>query len=285
LVGAVGFGALHYRRQWSPALVRQLQAIAEILGYALERKRTVLETIGLRNELEYLSRINTMGVLAAALGHELNQPLAAILNNAEAVETMLGNERPDLEEIRAAIVDIVQDAVRAGENIRRLGSMFRRQEIRRDVLDPGEVIAEVDHLVRVEALIRNVSFRLETASAVPKIAGDRIQLQQAVLNLVLNAFDAVAASEGEPREVVLRVVSTDDGSVEISVCDFGSGIHRATRDRIFEPFFTTKPDGTGIGLSITKSIIDSHGGRICVVPNPSRGVTFQVLLPAVREDS
>jgi two-component system sensor kinase FixL len=201
-----------------------------------------------------------MGVLAAALGHELNQPLAAILNNAEAVETMLGNERPDLEEIRAAIVDIVQDAVRAGENIRRLGSMFRRQEIRRDVLDPGEVIAEVDHLVRVEALIRNVSFRLETASAVPKIAGDRIQLQQAVLNLVLNAFDAVAASEGEPREVVLRVVSTDDGSVEISVCDFGSGIQRPAAK------------------------VRRVNCRICVVPNPSRGVTFQVLLPAVRED-
>jgi signal transduction histidine kinase len=225
-----------------------------------------------------------MGVLAAALGHELNQPLAAILSNAEAVETMLENDRPDLEEMRAAIVDIVQDTVRASENIRRLATMFRRQEVRRDVLDLGEVIAEVDHLVRVEALIRNVSFRLETASAIPKIAGDRIQLQQAVLNLVLNAFDAVAASESEPREVVLRVVSTDDGAVEISVWDCGSGIDSQTRDRIFEPFFTTKPDGTGIGLSITKSIIESHRGQIRVMPNPGCGVTFQVLLPAVQEN-
>jgi signal transduction histidine kinase len=282
--GAVGFSALRHGRQWSQTLVRQLEAIAEILGYALERKREGLETIALRNELEYLSRINTMGLLAAALGHELNQPLAAILSNAEAAEIMLGSDRPDLGEVRAAMVDIVQDTVRASETIRRLGSMFRRQEIKRDVLDPGEVIAEVDHLVQVEALIRNVSFRLETSSTVPKIAGDRIQLQQAVLNLVLNAFDAAAASEGEPREVVLRVVSTDDGSVEISVCDCGSGIDNAARDRIFEPFFTTKPDGTGIGLSITKAIVDSHSGRIRVVPNPDRGVTFQVLLPAIQEN-
>jgi len=285
VVGAVGFGALHRKRQWSQALVRQLETVVEILGYALERKRTAIEMRRLRKELEYLSRINTMGVLAAALAHELNQPLAAILSNAEAIQSMLRNDRPDADESTAAIADIIQDTVRASENIRRLGSMFRRQEIKTTLLDPSEVIAEVGRLVRGEGLIRNVSFRLEAGQAMPKVAADRVQLQQAVLNLVLNAFDAVSAAEGGPREVFLSVLSADDGSVVISVRDSGQGIDAAVRQRIFEPFFTTKPDGTGIGLSITRSIIENHGGRLSVGSNPGRGVTFQITLPAASESS
>jgi signal transduction histidine kinase len=285
VVGAIAFGAIRRKRQWSRDLVRELEAVAQIFGYALERKRSALETHRLRKELEYLSRINTMGVLAAAFAHELSQPLTAILSNAEAVQSMLQSERLDLEEITASIADIVQDTVRASENIRRLDSMCRRQEIKQTMLDPGEVVAEVGFLVRAEARTRGVSFKVEAGEAVPKVAGDRIQLQQAILNLVLNGLDAVSPIETGLREVVLRVISDADGWVQIAVSDLGKGIDPAALQHVFEPFFTTKPDGMGIGLSITRSIVESHDGHLSVAANPDRGVTFQITLPAASESS
>jgi signal transduction histidine kinase len=285
VVGAVAFGAIRRKRQWPRELVRGLEAVAEIFGYALERKRSALETHRLRKELEYLSRINTMGVLAAALAHELSQPLAAILSNVEAIQSMLRRDRPDIDEINAAIVDIVQDTERAGANIGRMSSLFRRQEIKKDLLDPGEVIAEISRLVQREARLQGVSFRFDVGQAVPKVACDRVQLQQAILNLVLNAFDAVAVGEGERREVFLCAVRDDRGSVSISVRDSGRGIDAALQRRIFEPFFTTKLNGTGIGLSITRGIVESHHGRLSLASNSDRGVTFQITLPAASETS
>lgn len=280
IVGGIGFGMTSCERAWSSETVRQLSAIAGILGSALGRKKTERENLRLREDLTYMSRVSSMGELAAALAHELNQPLTAILANAQAIQSMLGNENLDLEEIADAIGDIVHDDQRATEIIRQLRSMFRREELHRVLLEPAEVVREVGRLLDHDARMRRITLSIQIAEPLPEIYGDRTQLQQVIINLVMNAFDAIsAATELGPREALLRVEPRDFGQLFISVKDSGLGIAPANIGRIFEPFFTTKPHGTGIGLSLSRSIVEAHHGTITVAPNRDRGVTFEVALP------
>jgi signal transduction histidine kinase len=279
VVAAVGFGTLYHERSWSPEIVRQLQTVAEIFGYALERKRVVIEMLQLRNELTYVSRINTMGELAASLAHEINQPLAAIRSNAEAIESMLESEGPDLEEIRAAVADIVSDDARAGETIRRVRALFRREELARSELDLVELLEEISRIIRSDAVIRKVSFTLDVRRPLPTVLADRIQIQQAVLNLLLNAFDAVSETEEGPRQVTLSGVAESSGCVKVTVRDSGKGIEDDTLPRIFDAFFTTKSGGMGMGLAISRSIIEAHGGRLFVSSNTGSGTAFEITLP------
>ncbi|MGH7932252.1 MAG: sensor histidine kinase [Candidatus Binataceae bacterium] len=278
VVAAVGFGSLHRQRAWPPHIVLQLQRMAQIFGYAFERKRAMNEMLRLQSELTYVSRVNTMGELAASMAHELNQPLAAILNNAEAVQSMLQNKSPDLDEVKAAIADIIQDDTRAGETIRRLRSLFRRDELKKSALDLGEVVAEIGRLVHTDALIHNLSFSVEVEQR-PVVLADRVQLQQAIVNLVLNAFDAVAPVARGSREVAVQVVSREFGWALILVRDSGKGIPTDVMPRIFDAFFTTKSGGLGMGLSISRSIIEAHGGRLSVSSTPGHGTTFEIVLP------
>jgi signal transduction histidine kinase len=280
VLGAVGFGTIFRERHWTKTDLRQLQEVAEILGYALERARTERELLQLRDEMTYLSRVNTMGELAASLAHELNQPLTAILSNSEAIQAMLQNGCPNIAEITEAIADIIHDDLRAGETIRRLRSMFRREQLKKDVLDLGDVLLEVGRLVQHDAQIHGVTFGLEVDRPLPVIRGDRIQLQQAIINLVLNAFETVAAGDSHPREVQLRAANGGADGVSVLVRDSGRGIEPGLLQRIFDPFFTTKPGGLGIGLAITRTIVEGHEGRLSVAPNPDRGVTFKLTLPA-----
>ncbi len=284
IVGVVGFGTLRSERSWPPKMVRRLQLITEIFGNALERSRAATERASLRNQLAHVSRAATMGQLAAAVTHELNQPLAAILNNAEAIQSLLSESSPDLDEVRDAIADIIEDTTRASEIIRRLRAFFRRDEPSRMPLDVGNLVTELARVVRSDALIRQISFRLDVSGPLPPIAGDRIQLQQSILNLILNAFDAVSEVDGA-REVAVEVSAIQSSTVRVLVRDSGKGITAVALPNIFEPFFTTKPNGMGMGLAISRSIIEGHRGKLAASSNSHRGSVFEITLPALAQST
>ncbi|MGH7917129.1 MAG: GAF domain-containing sensor histidine kinase [Candidatus Binataceae bacterium] len=279
VVGAVGFATIYRQRRWTATDVRRLHEVAEILGYALERRRVERESLRLRTELTYLSRVNTMGELVASLAHELNQPLSAILGNAQAIQSLLESETLDLDEIRAAGADVVRDDLRASDIIKRLRAMFRRDALKQEVLDVAEVVSETGRLVGHDARIHNIKFEFAADQRLPAVVGDRVQLQQAIINLVLNAFEAVAAKESGVREVRLEASTPGCDQVMVSVRDSGKGIAADTMQKIFDPFFTTKRGGLGIGLSITRTIVEGHRGRLLIAPNEDQGVTFKIILP------
>ena len=188
---------------------------------------------------------------------------------------------PNLENLRAAVGDIIEDDLRATETIKGLRSFFRKSEVEKTPLYLRDVVAEVMRMVRSDALFRNVSLAFEAPAARMRVAGDRIQLQQAILNLVLNAFDAVSEKE-DLREVSISM-RVDKDQVRVAVRDSGNGIDPVAIAQIFEPFFTTKPKGMGMGLAIVRSIIKAHGGQISARRNPDRGSTFEIVLPALQE--
>ena len=283
VIGAAMFGAFKSERAWPAEIVRRLQMITEIFGYALERKRAAAEVLRLRSDLNHVSRVNTLGELAASFAHELNQPLAAILSNAEAIRSILESRSPDLKEIGAAIDDVIEDNNRASETIRGLRALFRREVSVKSTLQLTEVLSEISHIVRGDAMLRSISFALDMPQSLPQVLADRVQLQQAIINLVLNAFDAVTSTDREPREVKVQALQGAAGWVKILVIDSGAGIEPDVLPRIFETFFTTKRDGMGIGLSITQSIVEAHGGSLTASSVPKRGATFEIALPAIAD--
>jgi len=280
VVGAMSFASLYQERSWSPDIVRHFQAVAQIFGFGLERKRAVAETLRLRNELSYVSRVTTMAELAASIAHELNQPLGAILNNAEVIQAILASARPDLEEVKASIADIIHDNNRAREIIHRVWALFQRDKVTKSKIDVAAMIGEIGRMVRSDALMRNISLFLNVKQPIPSIFAEQVQMQQAIMNLILNAFDAVAGIDDGPREVRLEALAwSESDGVQILVRDSGKGIAPDTIPKIFDAFFTTKPNGMGMGLAIAKSIIEAHGGRLSVSLNSERSTTFEITLP------
>jgi len=282
VVGAVGFATLRKERTWSPRLIRRFEVFAQVLGNALVRRLAAEEIALFRDELSHMSRTAVMGEMAASLIHQLLQPIGAILMNAEEIQRMLDSAEPDLESLRAAVGEVIQDDLRAAETIKGLRSFFRKSEVEKTPLYVREVVAEVMRMVRSDSLLRNVSLAFEAPATRMYVAGDRIQLQQVILNLVLNAFDAVSEKE-DLREVSISM-SADKDEVRVAVCDSGNGIDPIASAKIFEPFFTTKPKGMGMGLAIARSIIKAHGGEISARRNPDRGSTFEIVLPALQEN-
>ena len=282
-VGVVGFATHHRFRTWPRSVLRRLQLVAEIYSNALERQRAAAATVTLRAELTHVSRAATMVELAASIAHELNQPLAAILQNAETIQSLLAVENPDLDEIRAATGEIVEDDQRAGDIIRRLRSFFRRDDLAKTSIELSKAVGEIARIVQSDAVIRNVDLALDLSPQSPTVSGDRVQLQQAIINLVLNAFDAAAAVRRGPREVVLSVPSAENGWAKIMVRDSGDGIKPELLSRVFDAFYTTKSSGMGMGLPIARSIIEAHGGRLTVSANTDRGATFEIALPTFFE--
>ena len=256
--------------------------VAAIFGNALERRLAAEQNALLREELSHMSRTAVMGELTASLTHQLNQPIGAILMNAEEIQRMLESGQPNLEDLKDAVSDIIKDDLRATETIRGLRSFFRKSEVEKAPLYLGDVVAEVVRMVRSDSLLRNVSLTFEAPAARMRVAGDRIQLQQVILNLVLNAFDAVSERE-DLREVSISM-SVDKDQVRVAVRDSGEGIDPVAMPQIFEPFFTTKARGMGMGLTIARSIVKAHGGQISARRNLDRGSTFEIVLPALQEN-
>ena len=244
-----------------------------------ERKRAELEAQRSRQELAHFTRVSTIGELTASLAHELNQPLTGILANAQAALRFLEASPPDLPEVREILKDIVDDDKRAGEVIRRLRALLRKEEAHFRRLDLNALIRDVAKLLSSDAIIRNISVRLELDSNPVFVSGDGVQLQQVVLNLLLNAMEAMAETDEEGRTITVRTENTDVEAVHVSVQDAGSGFRQGALHLAFEPFYTTKASGMGMGLAISKSIIEAHGGLIWAEDNPRGGAAVHFSLP------
>jgi two-component system sensor kinase FixL len=244
-----------------------------------ERKRADRESAIQRDELAHLSRVALLAELSGSLAHELNQPLTAILSNAQAAVRFLAHSPPNLDEVRDSLANIVENDKRAGEVIRRLRAMLRKDRADHRRLDMNDVVLDVLRIIRSDLLNRNVDVVLDLSPNLPPIEGDRVQLQQVLLNLIMNGTDAMAeVSAG--REITLHTRAADAGDVQVSVTDAGRGIPEEDIERIFSPFVTTKASGIGLGLAVCVSIIHTHRGTIWATNNDARGATLHFSLPA-----
>src|SRR5882757_8185237 len=230
-------------------------------------------------ELAHVNRVTTMGQLAASIAHEVNQPLAAVVANAEACLRWLDRQTPDLDAARRSVQWIIDDGNRAGEVIRRVRALANKTEIEKVPLDVNEIIREVITLVQRELIGHLVSLQMELAPALPMTLGDRVQLQQVMINLVMNGIEAMQSVTDRPRALVIRSAQDETQQVLVSVTDRGVGISAENADRLFNAFFTTKSSGMGMGLSICRSIMEAHGGRLWATANVPHGATFQFTLP------
>jgi C4-dicarboxylate-specific signal transduction histidine kinase len=230
-------------------------------------------------DLTRANRVSSMGELTASLAHEVKQPIAAAITDANTCLRWLSRDQPDLEEARAAASRIVQDGKRAGEIVNRVRLLFQKDTLQRELVDLSEIIREMMLILHSEATKFAVLVRTELAADLPQVMGDRVQLQQVLMNLMMNSIDAMKDVDGT-RELTIQSQRGEDGQVLISVLDTGGGVPPEQADKIFNAFFTTKTHGTGMGLRISRSIVESHGGRLWAADNSPRGATFQFTLPA-----
>jgi PAS domain S-box-containing protein len=280
---AVPGGPVRYMHAVGHPVVKQSRATGEYVGTTIdvtERKRSEQERERLRQleaDLAHMNRVSMMGELTASLAHELNQPIAAAITNANTCLRWLMRDQPDLEEVREAAARIVRDGTRAAEIIKSLQSFYKKgAPAQPELVDVTEIIQEMTALLRNEASRWSISVHLELADGIPKAVADRVQLQQVFMNLMLNAIEAMRETAGK---LEIRSQMDREGQLLISVSDTGVGLPSEKGDKIFDAFFTTKPQGTGMGLAITRSIIEAHGGRLWATGNPARGATFQFTLP------
>lgn len=270
-------------REWPAELVQWLRLIGEIFAGSLARKRSELQLQSAREQLTRLGRAMLLGELAAAIAHEINQPLCAIVSNAQAGQRMLAAPQPDLMELGETLRDIAADSDRATEVVKRVRGMLQKQVTRFTPLQLNDAITEVVALMRGQLLHKQVSVTLDLQPDLPLVAGDRIQLQQVILNLALNSIEAMSHDSIECRQLHIATRLSADEQVVITVRDTGPGIGAAEANEIFNPFFTTKPTGMGIGLAICQSITESHAGNIWYDAAATSGAVFHVSLPLTRE--
>jgi NO-binding membrane sensor protein with MHYT domain len=248
-----------------------------------ERKRAEEALRQAQTDLAHVARVTTLGELAASIAHEVNQPLAAVVTNAEACLRWLDRGTPNLDEARRALERIIEDGNRAGEVIRHLRALSSKTETEKAPLDINDVVNEVIALVQRELLSHRVSLRTELAPALPMVLADRVQLQQVIINLVINGIEAMQPVTDRPRELVIRSHPVEAHQVLVVVKDCGVGISAENADQLFNAFFTTKSSGMGMGLSICRSIIEAHGGRLSGSGDVGPGATFQFALPVHRQ--
>jgi C4-dicarboxylate-specific signal transduction histidine kinase len=234
-----------------------------------------------RAELANVTRVTSLGVLTASIAHEVNQPLSGIMTNAGACLRLLSTEPPNIEGALETVRRTLRDGKRASDVIMRLRTLYSGKEVQFEVMDLNEAARDVIFLAAGELQRNRVVLRQDLAEQLPQVLGDRIQLQQVILNLMTNASDAMRTVEERPRELSIRTAATEDGAVCLSVCDCGVGFTHQDLDKIFAPFYTTKDHGMGIGLSVSRSIIEAHQGRLWATPNDGPGATFAFSLRAL----
>jgi signal transduction histidine kinase len=295
----LGTFAIYYRQPRSPTppehnLIEQITHLASI---AVEREQAEAALRQAQADLAHVSRVTTMGELTASITHEVNQPLTAVVNNANACLDLLepAPKRPGaggpqdiakLEEVREALGEILDDADRASAVIKRVRQLAKRAPIEKSRLDLKDVINDVLALARYESVARRVTIRAELPQDLPSVSGDRVQLQQVLLNLVMNGMDAMSSVEESKRVLMIsgrREMRDEAPAALLSVQDAGTGFKPEAMDRLFEAFYTTKPQGMGMGLAISRSIVEAHGGRLWAEPNQGPGATFLFTLPAAPE--
>jgi len=250
-----------------------------LLKQIAEQRRTEETLQTTRAELARAARITTIGELTASIAHEVNQPLAAVVANADACVAWLSREAPDLVEARAAAERATQGATRASEVIARIRSLITKVTPEKSRLQINGIIEQTAALVDGQALKNRVSLKLGLSRDLPLVLGDSIQLQQVVLNLLMNGIEAMSSVTDRPRTLILRSESQPGGQIRVAVQDSGIGLSEEVMNRLFEPFFTTRSKGMGMGLSISRSIVEAHGGRLWAESNGSGGATFQFTLP------
>jgi len=279
----LGSFAMYYRepRSPSPAETRVLEMATHLAGIAIERKLAREERERLRQaqaDLAHITRMTTMGELTASLAHEIKQPITAAVTNAKTCLRWLARDHPNIEEAREAAARIVKDSTRAADIISGIRLLFKKSASQRESLEIAEIIGEMVVLLRNEAARYSISIRTELDADLPPVMADSVLLQQVFMNIMLNGIEAMSQVEGT-RELTVKAQRGDEDDLVISVSDTGMGLPAHQADQIFNAFFTTKPYGTGMGLPISRSIIESHGGRLWASSNPGRGTTFQFTLP------
>ncbi len=258
-------------------------ATPQFLGFIRDltpEREAQAEQQQLRERLIRVSRLAMVGEIAAGIAHEVNQPLAAISNYASASARLLSASEPDIAEVQGALREIGAQAVRAGDIIRRLRRLARSPETRRERVDINGLVSQIAGLARSDAARRDVDFELALAAHLPAVDIDSGQIQQALLNLLWNALHALEGTASGRRQVRIATRSGTEGQVEIEICDSGTGVPAELAPRLFEPFFTTKPDGTGLGLPMSRTIAEAHGGTLQFRPNVPRGACFVLRLPS-----
>jgi signal transduction histidine kinase len=243
-----------------------------------ERKRAEEALHKTEAEFAHVTRLTTLGELTASIAHELNQPLTAIVTNAKACLHWLTRDVPNFDEVREAAKRIARDGKRASDVISRIRALVRKTEFEKAPLDINQVIHEVISLAQHEAVQKGVTLRLELADDLPLVSGDRVQLQQVILNLIMNGVEAMASVADQGRELLVYSRQHGSDQVLIAVQDSGVGIDRENLKKIFDPFYTTKSQGMGMGLAISRSIVENHGGKLWALPNDGPGATFQFTL-------
>jgi signal transduction histidine kinase len=287
--------AFEHRLQLPDGSVKHLQIVAhradhplgepmEFVGAVMDITQRKLSQEALdkvRLDLAQMSRVTTLGQMAAAIAHEINQPLAGIVLNGNAALRWLAGESPNLHEAREATHRIVRDGQRAGDVITRLRSLFRRDGAPNERLDINDVVQEVIAITRGEVQKGGAIIRTRMADGLPAITGDRVQLQQLVLNLIMNAVEAMGDVEARAREITISTQAGSGGEVLVAVRDSGVGLDPQNKEKIFDAFYTSKSVGMGMGLAISRSIVEHHGGRISAVSNDGRGATFLFTIPGI----
>jgi signal transduction histidine kinase len=259
-------------------------AVAEFVGTSMdvsERKRAEEERERLRQaqvELTHVSRVNTMGELTASLAHEIRQPIAAAMTDANTCLRWLAGDTPNLEEAREAARRVLKDGTRASEIVTRLRMLFKKEATERELVDVNDVIREIIALLRSELARYSISVKTRLTTDLPQVLGDRVQLQQVMMNLIMNSVDAMKETDWT-REVAIKSEQGENGQIQVSVTDTGVGLPPEHAGQIFNAFFTTKANGTGMGLRISRSIVESHGGRLWATDNSLHGTTFCFSLP------
>jgi signal transduction histidine kinase len=258
---------------------RRDEGVAFVLDLT-ERKRAEAALHHAQMELAHVTRVTTLGELTASIAHEVSQPLTAIVTNANASLRWLAGETPNLDETRAAMGRILRDGNRAGEVITRIRALVQKTDTEKARLDINQTVQEVILLAQSEAGHKGVALRTELAADLAPVLGDQVQLQQVILNLVMNGIEATASVTDRRRELLIRSRQHGSDQVLVAVQDSGIGIERENLEKIFDAFYTTKPQGMGMGLAISRSIVENHGGRLWVAANEGHGATFQFTLQA-----